>query len=87
MATGIYGNLLKRAGEVQTYTDGTPIHEGDVFLYQQTPGGLLPPNPPEVVTARFNPRLNLKMDEGLPILYGQAADGTWRSLHHICTQL
>lgn len=87
MSTGVYGWPNRRAGQTQVYTDGTPILEGDVFWYQQTPGGLLPPGPGEVVTAAFNPRLNFPEDEGRDILYGRAADGTWRSLHHICTRL
>ena len=27
---------------IATYTDGTPVREGDRIRYQQTPGGLIP---------------------------------------------
>lgn len=32
-----------RYGQVQTYTDGTPVHEGDAVTHTQASGGLLPP--------------------------------------------
>lgn len=32
-----------RFGQVQTYTDGAPVHEGDHVIHTQAPGGLLHP--------------------------------------------
>lgn len=40
---GIFGSIFdRRQGQPQSYSDGTPVHEGDKVTHYQDVGGLLP---------------------------------------------
>ena len=67
-----------RYGQVQTYTDGTPILPGDRCTSQQTPGGLLPPGPPVEGTAMFSDTVGFPGE-----LLLQTDDGRFYRLTHI----
>ena len=64
---------FKEAGPA-TYTDGTPVQQGDSIRYHQAPGGLLPHGDWDYGTAEFYPPQQAKpydwQDPDAPLLRG-----------------
>lgn len=65
----------RRFGQVQTYTDGTPVHEGDRVSHTQAPGGMLNPTTTEG-TAEFAP-----WDDGGELFVKTTTSGFDRYFH------